>query len=188
MQKILIVDDVEMNRELLRNILEQDYMIEIAENGEEALIKLTALQNGISAILLDLQMPKMDGFAVIAQLKKLELIGKIPVLIISSEHSVEVENRCFELGVSDFIHKPFVSSIVKNRIKNTLELFACKNQLEQKIEEQEETLKKQHQIIQRQAEKLKESKSFNKLMLEYRSAIMEVETRLNVLNEEFSLE
>ncbi len=188
MQKILIVDDVEINRELLRNILKEDYMIEMAENGEEALLKLTVWNNGISAILLDLQMPKMDGFTVISQLKENGLIGKIPVLIISSEHAVEIENRCFELGVSDFIHKPFVSSIVKNRIKNTLELFACKNQLEQKVEEQEETLKKQHQIIQRQAEKLKESKPFNKLMLEYRAAIMEVETRLNVLNEEFSLE
>ncbi len=188
MQRILIVDDVELNRELLCNILKDDYIIEMAENGEQALEKLQEYQYDTSAILLDLQMPKMDGFAVIAEMKKNGWMQRIPILIISSEHAVAVENKCFELGVSDFIHKPFESSIVKNRVKNTMELFACKNQLEQKVEEQEETLKKQYRIIQMQAEKLREARPFNRLMMEYRSAIMEVETRLNVLNAEFSQE
>ena len=68
-----------------------------------------------------------------------------------------------------------------------MELFACKNQLEQKVEEQNETLKKQYRIIQMQAEELKQAKPFNKLMMQYRSAIMEVETKLKVLNDEFTL-
>lgn len=188
MQRILIVDDVELNRKLLCNILKDDYMIEMAEDGEQALKKLQEYQNEIAALLLDLQMPKIDGFTVIAEMKKHGWMQRIPVLIISSEHAIEIENKCFELGVSDFIHKPFESSIVRNRVKNTMELFACKNQLEQKVEEQEETLKKQYRIIQMQAEKLRETKPFNRLMMEYRSAIMEVETRLNVLNAEFSQE
>ncbi|MCI8326834.1 MAG: response regulator [Lachnospiraceae bacterium] len=186
MQKILVVDDAELNRELLYNILKDDYIIEMAEDGWQALQKLQKYQTEITALLLDLRMPNMDGFSVISEMKKMGLIQKIPILIISSEHAIEIENQCFELGVSDFIHKPFESSIIKNRVKNTLELFSCKNQLEQKVEEQEETLKKQHLIIQKQAEKLRQKKSFNQLMMEYRSAIMEVETKLNVLNAEFS--
>ena len=175
MQRILIVDDMELNRELLCNILKEDYMIETAEDGEQALKKLQEYQGNIQALLLDLQMPKIDGFTVIAEMKKNGWMQRIPVLIISSEHAIEIENKCFELGVSDFIHKPFESSIVRNRVKNTMELFACKNQLEQKVEKQEETLKKQYRIIQMQAEKLREAKPFNRLMMEYRSAIMEVE-------------
>lgn len=188
MQRIIVVDDVEINRELLRNVLENDYMIEMAENGQQALQKLQEYHKETVVLLLDLQMPEMDGFTVIAEMKKNGWMQKIPVLVISGEFAVEVENKCFELGVSDFIHKPFESSIVKNRIRNAVELFACKNQLEQKIAEQEEALKKQSHIIQVQEEKLRGAKSFNCLMLEYRAAIAELETRLKVLNEEFSQE
>lgn len=188
MQKILVVDDAAINRELLCDILENDYIVETAEDGEEALNKLEKAENDMQALLLDLHMPRLDGFAVIDEMKKRGWMKWIPVLVISSEYSVDVENKCFELGVSDFIHKPFESSLVKKRIKNAVDLFSYKNQLERKVEEQGETLKKQSQIIKKQAEKLRQEKSFNKLMMEYHAAIMEVETRLKVLNEEFSQE
>lgn len=129
MQKILVVDDAEINRELLREFLEADYVVETAENGEQAMGKLHVLHDEISALLLDLHMPRGDGFAVIERMRAQGWMDSIPVLIISSEHAVEAENKCFELGVSDFIHRPFVDSIVKNRVKNTIELFNCKNQL-----------------------------------------------------------
>lgn len=186
MQKILVVDDAEVNREILRVMLEDDYDVIMAADGEEALDALKRRQDDVSAVLLDLHMPKIDGFAVISDLKDHGWLQKIPVLIISSEHAIEVENKCLEMGVSDFIHKPFETSIVKNRVRNAMQLFAYKNQLEQKVEEQEETLEKQHRIIEMQAEKLRETEPFNRLMMEYRAAIMEVETRLKVLNEEFS--
>ncbi len=188
MQRILVVDDAELNRNLLQHILEDDYIVDLAEDGEQALRILEENRKETAALLLDLRMPKMDGFAVITQMKEKGWIQRIPVLIISGECAVETENRCFELGVSDFIRKPFVSSTVKKRLKNTIELFDCKNRLEMKVEEQEETLKKQDEIIRIQAEKLKEAKSFHRLMLEYQSAIMEVETRLKSLNAEFSQE
>lgn len=181
MQKILVVDDAEINRELLRDMLEDEYTVEMAADGEQALQKLNEPGRQAAALLLDLHMPGMDGFAVIAAMKENGWLKKIPVLVISSEQTAEVENQCFELGVSDFIHRPFESSIVKNRIRNTMELFACKNQLEEKVEEQ-------YRIIQMQAEKLREAKPFNKLMMEYNSAIMEIETRLKILNAEFSQE
>lgn len=187
MQKILIVDDVEVNRELLRSILE-DYAVETAEDGEQALQKLLEEHDRIAALLLDLHMPRADGFAVIAEMKMRDWSNEIPVLIISSDHAVEAENRCLEMGVSDFIHKPFEATIVRNRVKNAIELFNYKKQLEQKVEEQAETLRKQSQIIQMQAERLSKAKPFNKLMMEYRSVIMEVETKLKVLNAVFSEE
>lgn len=188
MQRILVVDDVEVNRELLRQILEDDYIVEIAEDGEQAIRYLTGRHEETAAILLDLQMPNMDGMAVIEEMKGRGWMPRIPVLIISGEYAVEVESRCFELGVSDFIHKPFESSIVRNRIRNTMELFSRRNQLERKIEEQAEVLREQEEIIRIQSEKLREERSFNRLMMEYRSAIKEVETKLQVLNEEFSQE
>lgn len=188
MQKILVVDDVEINRELLRVILEEEYAVEMAEDGEQALQKLQEYHGETAAILLDLQMPRMDGLTVITEMKRNGWVNRIPVLIISSDNTVTIENQCLELGASDFIHKPFEASIVKNRVKNTIDLFSCKNQLEQKVEEQAVALEKQSQIIQMQEEKLSEAKSFKKLMMEYRSVIMEVETRLKVLNAMFSEE
>lgn len=188
MQRILVAEDAELNRELLQEILREEYIVEMAENGEQALMKLRAYENDTSAVLLDLHMPMVDGFTVLAEMKKNGWIGKIPVLVISSEYAVEVENQCFELGVSDFIHKPFERSIVKKRVRNAIELFSYKNHLERKVEEQAQALEKQYEIIQRQAEKLREAKPFNRLMTEYASAIMEVETKLKVLNAEFSHE
>lgn len=186
MQKVLVVDDAEINRELLHNVLKDDYLVDMAEDGEQAMKKLENDYSGTAALLLDLHMPRMDGLAVLEEMRKRSWTQQIPVLIISGEYSPEVENQCFELGVSDFIHKPFESSIIKNRVKNSIALFAYKRHLEQTVEEQAEVLKKQKQIIQIQAEKLKVSEAFNRLMMEYSAAIMEVETRFKVLNSEFS--
>ncbi|MCI8484353.1 MAG: response regulator [Lachnospiraceae bacterium] len=188
MQRIIVVDDIEINREMLCHMLQDDYIVEMAGDGQEALEKLQKYHKETVVLLLDLLMPKVDGFAVIQEMKKNGWMKKIPVLIISGEYAVEIENKCFELGAADFIHKPFESSIVRNRIKNAVELFSYKNQLEQKVEEQEETLRKQSHIIQRQADELRRVKSFNRLMMKYRAAIMEVETRMQVLNEDFSHE
>lgn len=188
MQRILVVDDAEMNRELLCDMLKDEYQVETAADGREALDYLDKYPREMAAVLLDLHMPNMDGFAVMTEMSKKEWLKKIPVLIISSEFAVEVESRCLELGASDFIHKPFESAIVKNRIKNAMRLYTRKNQLERKVEEQAVMLRKQDQIIRIQAEKLKEAEPFHRLMMEYQAAIMEIETRLKVLNAEFSQE
>lgn len=188
MQRILVVDDAKMNRELLCDMLKDEYQVETAADGREALDYLDKYPREMAAVLLDLHMPNMDGFAVMAEMSKKEWLKKIPVLIISSEFAVEVESRCLELGASDFIHKPFESAIVKNRIKNAMRLYTRKNQLERKVEEQAVMLRKQDQIIRIQAEKLKEAEPFHRLMMEYHAAIMEIETRLKVLNAEFSQE
>lgn len=187
-QKILVVDDVEINREILRDMLEETYIVETAGDGEQAVKQLLECEGRLAALLLDLQMPNMDGYAVLEWMKKNQWMEKIPVLIISGEDSAEIESCCLEMGVLDFIHKPFEGSVVKNRVKNIVELFSCKNVLEQKVESQTKALAEQGRIIQIQAEKLRDTELFNHLMMQYSSAIMVVEAKLKVLYAEFSQE
>ncbi len=155
--KVLIVDDSELNRELLRSILEDRYEIEVAENGKVALKILIARWNQFDALLLDIHMPEMNGFELLKYMKENGWINKLPVLIISGECSVDVENSCFELGASDFVHKPFDATLVKNRIKTVVELFSYKNKLEEKVEKQTATLRSQYQMLQMQTIKLRET-------------------------------
>ncbi len=188
MQRILVVDDVVINRQILHEMLMKDYIVETAEDGEQAIELLKKYQGDIAALLLDLQMPNMDGYAVLTWMNDMKWIETIPVLIISAERAVEIENYCFEMGVSDFIHKPFNSSVVRKRVDNIVELFSRKNGLEQQIAMQTKALEKQEQIIQLQTRRLKDTKLFNDLMMQYRSAMLEVEAKLNVLYAEFAQE
>ncbi len=155
--RILIIDDAEFNRELLRALMEDDYDVEEACDGQVGINILKEKWNQIDAVLLDLQMPVMDGYQVIDYMKQNNWINKIPILIITGERSAEVENRCFELGVSDFIMKPFDAGMIKNRVKNMVDLFSYKNNLEKKVEEQTATLKSQYQILKMQSTKLRET-------------------------------
>lgn len=153
--KILIVDDVEINRMMIGAILEEDYEIVWADNGRTALEILGDMKDEIAAILLDLVMPEMDGFQVLEELNKNGIIKKIPVLIISGENSVENENRCFEYGIADFIGKPFNNMIVKKRVSNVASFYDYKNTLEEKVAEQTSVLRKAYQTLKVQTEKLK---------------------------------
>lgn len=153
--KILIVDDVELNRAMIGTILEEDYTIVEADNGETALEILDAIKDEIAAILLDLIMPKMDGFQVLEELNRTGIVKKIPVLIISGENSAENEHRCFELGIADFIGKPFNNLIVKRRVRNVADFYNYKNTLEEKVAEQTAVLRKAYQTLKAQTEKLK---------------------------------
>ena len=186
MQKILVVDDAELNRELLREMLSADYAIETAADGLEAISILETRHAELAALLLDLQMPRADGFRVIDEMKRRGWMERLPVLVISGDQGAGVENRCLSLGVSDFIHKPFDASIVRNRVNNAVELFVSRNQLAQTVELQAARLKRQSEIIQQQAEKLRRNRYFDELMLEYRAVMMELEIRLKVLNAVFS--
>ena len=155
--KVLIVDDMELNREMLAAILEKDYPILEADSGKKAIATIQQHQDEIAVVLLDLIMPEMDGYAVLEVMKKQAWLKTIPVLVITAESKAEVESKCFEMGVSDFIKKPFDNAIVRNRVKNIVDLFAYKNQLEEKVEKQTATLRKQYKLLVMQAEKLKES-------------------------------
>lgn len=153
--KILVVDDALMNRDILKEILKDTYDILEAEDGKSALEILDAENNEISAILLDLIMPVMDGFEVLEELNARKMIEKIPVLIISGENSTQNEQRCFELGIADFIGKPFNARLVRKRVQNAAEHYAYRNELEAKVEEQTNVLRKAYRTLKSQAEQLK---------------------------------
>lgn len=154
-KEILVVDDVELNRDILEEMLENDYIISTAKDGQEALSIIEKKKSHLAAILLDLIMPKMDGFEVLKEMKSKGLTGKIPVIVISSRNDLEAEIESFEYGVSDFVQKPFDERIIKKRVQNTVELFDYKNSLEKKVEDQTNQLKIQYDILQKQAASLK---------------------------------
>ena len=155
---VLIVDDIEINRELLEEMLKDEYDVILAATGKEALSILDKKHEEIAVMLLDLVMPEMDGFQVIENVRVHAWGSQLPVIIISSESTEKAEKRCFDMGVADFIHRPFDSILVKKRVSNIISLFQYQEGLEQKIEKQTETLKKQYKLLQMQAEQLRQSK------------------------------
>ena len=128
-QNILIVDDSEMNRAILSEILGSDYNILEAANGEECLAMLEQYDTGIALILLDIVMPVMDGFEVLAAMNRNHWIEDIPVIMISSEDSDPVVRHAYEMGVTDYVSRPFDASIVYRRVFNTIKLYAKQRRL-----------------------------------------------------------
>ena len=128
-QQILIVDDSEINREILKEILKEDYRILEAANGEECLEQLERSGTGISLVLLDIVMPEMDGFEVLAAMNQNHWIEDIPVIMISSEDSDSYIRRAYEMGVSDYISCPFDAKIVYQRVLNMIKLYAKQRRL-----------------------------------------------------------
>ena len=146
-KKILIADDVEMNRDLLTEILEDVYQIETVDDGEKVISFLSERIDEFAVLLLDLVMPNMDGIEVLKVMNERGWIDKLPVLIISGEQSVQSEKDCFNWGVSDFIRKPFDDTLVKRRVGNVAELSLYRRSLEQKVEEQTQRLNKVNENI-----------------------------------------
>lgn len=135
-QKILIVDDSEMNREILSEMLDAEYEIIEAENGEQAVALLQRNRAEISLVLLDVMMPVMDGYEVLRMMNANHWINDVPVIIISAERSTAFVDRAYELGVTDFISRPFDARIVRRRVDNTILLYAKQKKLEGLVTEQ----------------------------------------------------
>lgn len=127
--RILIVDDSEFNRAILKEILEETYEIIEADGGKEALHKIDEYGMKISLVLLDIIMPEKDGFEVLKYMEEERLISDIPVIIISSEDSANYIRRAYERGVSDYINRPFDANIVYQRVSNTVKLYAKQRRL-----------------------------------------------------------
>lgn len=127
--RILIVDDSEFNRAILKEILEETYEIIEADGGKEALHKIDEYGMEISLVLLDIIMPEKDGFEVLKYMEEESLISDIPVIIISSEDSANYIRRAYEMGVSDYINRPFDANIVYQRVSNTVKLYAKQRRL-----------------------------------------------------------
>lgn len=127
-QKILIVDDAEFNREILKEFLGEVYSYLEAENGIQA-IRILEENPEIDLMLLDVNMPQMNGFEVLEWMNQLHWIDETPVIMISSEGSVDAMRKAYEMGITDYITRPFDSVIVKKRVQNTLELYANQKRL-----------------------------------------------------------
>lgn len=135
-QQILIVDDSAMNREILSDMLQDDFRILEAASGEECLAMLNQYGTGISVILLDIVMPGMDGFELLKVMNRKHWIEDIPVIMISSENSDAAIRRAYELGVSDYISRPFDAKVVYQRVFNTIKLYAKQRRLTNLISNQ----------------------------------------------------
>lgn len=134
-QKILIVDDSEMNRAILTGILDDGYDFLEAENGLQALDVLRAHRD-ISLVLLDIVMPELDGFGVLSIMGEQRLIDQTPVIMISAESDSMLVERAYQLGATDYISRPFDKSVVRRRVINTLMLYGKQKHLMRMITEQ----------------------------------------------------
>lgn len=134
--QILLVDDSNMNRMLLREILGDGYHILEAENGQECLETLRAEAGNIALVLLDINMPGMDGFEVLKAMNANHTIEDTPVIMISSEDSDAAIRRSYELGASDYVNRPFDARIVYRRVSNTIKLYAKQRRLVQMVSDQ----------------------------------------------------
>ena len=143
---ILIVDDMEINRVILRSLFEQEYNLLEAENGEQALMLLEQYHDTLAAILLDLVMPVKDGYEVLSEIAKSGRTD-VPVIVITSENSAESEMRVFDMGASDIIGKPFEPHVVRRRVQNTVELNRHRLHLEEMVEEQAVRLRESKEIL-----------------------------------------
>lgn len=161
-QRILIVDDEEVNRAILGVIFRSTYEIVEASNGQEAIEQIK--QNPeLALICLDVVMPVLDGFGVLEYMKEQDMLEKTPVILITGETVRDSEDRAYAYGIADVMHKPFYPDIVKRRAGNLIELYQHKNNMERRLREQEQEL----------AAKEKQIQENNDFMIEALSSVVE---------------
>lgn len=146
-QKVLIADDSEINRALLIEILENQYDIVEAENGVEAITLLSRYGTEFSLLLLDIMMPEMDGFEVLAYIKKRSWNANLAVIMISSDNSPANIKQAYDFGAFDYISRPFDPAIVQHRIANTMLLYARQNYLEEIIAQQYQSQEENNKLM-----------------------------------------
>ena len=133
---VLIVDDSEMNRIILNEMLKDEYRILEADNGRTALDMVDRYGDELSLVLLDIIMPGMNGFEVLGELSRRTVADSLPVIMISSEDSDDVVLRAYELGASDYINRPFNARVVRRRVSNTIRLYAKQRRLTSLLSQQ----------------------------------------------------
>ncbi len=133
---VLVVDDSEMNRDILREILMENFQIVEASSGVECMRELEIHGGEVALVLLDIVMPDMDGFEVLAWMNSHSLLEEIPVIMISSEDATTVVRRAYELGAVDYISRPFDARVVRRRVSNTTRLYAKQRRLSTMVAQQ----------------------------------------------------
>ena len=144
---VLIVDDSESNRWTLAQMLQDAYDIIEAQDGEQGLERLRSCADDVSMVLLDIVMPGMSGFDVLARMHQEGWIENIPVVMISSEKNDDVVLRAFEMGASDYIPRPFDMRVVRHRVGNTIRLYARQRRLTTLLSQQYEEREKDSRML-----------------------------------------
>ncbi len=154
---ILVVDDEEINFKLISKIFGDSFAIEYAPDGKTGLQHIYEKKRYIAAVLLDIMMPQNNGYQVLAALKKTQLSEKIPIIMLTGDNTPETEQKCYEYGAVDVIHKPFVPLVTKHRVMRAIELNEHKNYLEKKVSEQTHILQTQYEVLKQQEQNLRNS-------------------------------
>jgi len=152
-RKLLVVDDVQLNRLILRELFEAEFEVLEAENGAVAVELINEHKQSISAVLLDMMMPVMDGIEVLEWMAKTGYLMTIPVVMITGEHDDDKLLQGYSMGISDLINKPFNPEITYRRVNNVVDLYEYKTDLERKLDEQ-------RREIEAQQERIKQSNLF----------------------------
>lgn len=153
-KSILIVDDDELNRELLRQIFADEYTILMAEDGKQAISQLDEHMEDIAVVLLDLIMPVLNGYQVLKVLNSRKILDEVPVVLITANNDDKTEFYCYSLGASAVITKPFVAQVVRQRVNNIIELHRNADALAKKVEQQRERIHEQRRKMEIFNEKL----------------------------------
>ncbi len=152
-KKMLVVDDVELNRAILSELFSNSYEVIEAENGQQAIDKLKENSNDLAIILLDIVMPVMDGLTALEEIGRLGYLKSIPVVLLTAESTERISLKVYELGASDVISKPYNPAVVRQRVNNIVELYDYRHDLEEEV-------RRQTVILEEQAEKLKQTNVF----------------------------
>ncbi len=160
---VLISDDEEENRELLKKLFETEYTVALTSNGREAMEYLVNHLNEVAILLLDMHMPVIDGRALLKVLKMKGITKRLPIVMMTNSLEVDLVEECYKNGAVDFIVKPFVAPVVRGRINNTITLYKNRAQLETVINQQTAQIQ----------EKNKELKAYNDRLTEVMSSIVE---------------
>ena len=146
-KKVIVIDDVELNRVILKEAFKNDFEVLEAENGALGLQKIKENQDDVSAVFLDIIMPEMDGFAVLQELNISSLIQKIPVFLITTDATSAVIERAYDYGAVDVIPKPFNLMIIKRRVQNMIEYFEAKRQSDSDVVQIDQLLAMQREDL-----------------------------------------
>lgn len=168
LKRVLIVDDVELNRFILKGILCADFDVVEADSGKAALEILRKESSDISIVLLDIVMPEMNGFEVLETMKKLGYLNYLPVIIISTESTAQYVDKAYDMGATDFINKPYNPNVVLHRVLNTIKLF-----------------NRQHTLMEIVNEQVYEKHRYADMMINILSSVMEMkngESGLHILH------
>ncbi len=144
---ILIVDDDFINRTVMKNIFPPQYRVEEAENGRDGLARVDELYDSLCAILLDIDMPEINGIDMLRMLNERGITNKLPVFMITANDEYNVARESYELGAMDVINKPVVPFVILRRMQSVLELFHAREDLQSKVQGQERQLRENADTI-----------------------------------------